>query len=167
MIRGLVIREAQDADVDGIRDLLTDAFAGTGEALLVERLRLQGDRVLELVATHEGTLVGELFFSRLEVAGEHETFPALALAPLAVTPGRQRTGIGTALVENAHHMLQVAGERLSVVLGDAAYYGRFGYCHARAAGFDSDYQCEHLQALAWGEAPTAGRLRYASAFAGL
>ena len=167
MIRGLVIREARDEDFADIRDLLMEAFAGVGEATLVEELRRQGDRVLELVATHEGALVGGLLFSRLEVAGEHATVPAVALAPLAVAPGRQRTGIGTALVENAHHMLQVAGERLSVVLGDAAYYGRFGYRHARAAGFDSDYQCEHLQALAWGEAPSTGRLRYAPAFAEL
>ena len=167
MIRGLVIREAQEGDAAAIADLLTQAFGGTGEALLVEQLRRQGARVLELVATHEGALVGEVFFSRLGVAGGRGTFPAVALAPLAAAPGRQRTGIGTALVGNAHHMLQAAGERLSVVLGDAAYYGRFGYRRERAAGFDSDYQCEHLQALDWGEAPAAGRLVYAPAFAGL
>jgi putative acetyltransferase len=50
------------------------------------------------------------------------------------------------------------------VLGDPAYYGRFGYSRARAAKFESEYQSEALQALAWGEAPETGRLVYASAF---
>jgi putative acetyltransferase len=50
------------------------------------------------------------------------------------------------------------------VLGDPAYYGRLGYSHERAAGFESEYQCDALQALAWGEAPEAGRLVYPSAF---
>ncbi|TIX97028.1 MAG: N-acetyltransferase, partial [Mesorhizobium sp.] len=57
-----------------------------------------------------------------------------------------------------------AGEALAVVLGDPAYYGRFGYSHARAEKFESEYQGEALQALAWGEAPETGRLVYASAF---
>jgi putative acetyltransferase len=64
----------------------------------------------------------------------------------------------------AHQRLQAAGETLSVVLGDPAYYGRFGYGHARAESFVSDYQCVALQALAWGEAPKAGSLIYAAAF---
>jgi putative acetyltransferase len=51
-----------------------------------------------------------------------------------------------------------------VVLGDPSYYGRFGYEHARARGFESEYQSEALQALAWDEAPATGRLVYARAF---
>jgi putative acetyltransferase len=68
------------------------------------------------------------------------------------------------LIREAHVRLKEAGEKLSIVLGDPSYYGRFGYTHARAAGFDSDYQCEALQALAWGEAPESGKLIYAEPF---
>ena len=50
------------------------------------------------------------------------------------------------------------------MLGEPAYYGRFGYTHGRAAKFESNYQCEALQALAWDDAPESGRLVYASAF---
>ena len=71
------------------------------------------------------------------------------------------------MVEGAHRQLRESGERLLVVLGDPAYYARFGYMHDRAAGFESDYQCDALQALAWGEAPSTGRLAYAPAFAEL
>ncbi len=90
--------------------------------------------------------------------------PAVALAPLAVEPSFHGTGIGGALIREAHLRLKDAGETLSIVLGEPAYYGRFGYAHDRAAGFDSDYQCDALQALAWNDAaPTTGALVYARA----
>ena len=59
------------------------------------------------------------------------------MAPLAVEPSFHGTGIGGALVREGHLRLKEAGEKLAVVLGDPAYYGRFGYSHARAAGFGS------------------------------
>ncbi|MCA1263202.1 GNAT family N-acetyltransferase, partial [Nitratireductor aquimarinus] len=84
-----------------------------------------------------------------------------------VLPDRQRQGIGAQLVEEAHRRLRAAGETLSIVLGEPAYYGRFGYTHEDAAAFDSDYQCAALQAALWGATPTTGRLVYAPAFGGL
>lgn len=167
MIRGLVIREAEERDSEAIRELLEAAFETDGESRLVANLRRNGDKVLELVAVQEGVLVGEIVFSRLRVAGPEAEFRALALGPLAVLPGRQRTGIGRALIEHAHPVLSARGERLCIVLGEPAFYGRFGYTHARAAGFESQYQSEYLQALAWGEAPISGKLRYPAAFEGL
>lgn len=167
MIRGLVIREAEANDHDAIARLVEAAFGQRDEAGLVDRLRRDGDVVLELVATNEGELVGHIVFSRLAVENGGSRFEAVALAPVAVAPDRQGSGIGKSLIENAHHLLEERGERLSIVLGDPAYYGRFGYAHARASGFDSDYQCAALQALAWGEAPSTGRLCYPAAFAGL
>ena len=88
----------------------------------------------------------------------------MALAPLAVEPSFHGTGIGGALIRESHVRLKQAGETLSIVVGEPAYYGRFGYAHERARKFDSDYQCEALQAVAWGEAPESGRLVYAPAF---
>lgn len=167
MIRGLVIRPAEPADRAGIREVELQAFGQPAEADLVEALVADGDTVLELVAAQEGEIVGHILFSRLFVEDDGGRFPAVALAPLAVRPKRQDSGIGTALIEHAHALLRQSGESLSVVLGEPAYYGRFGYAHERAAGFASDYQCEALQALAWGEAPATGRLVYARAFSDL
>ena len=94
MIRGLVIREAEAKDHDAIARLVEAAFGQRDEAVLVDRLRRDGDVVIELVATNEGELVGHIVFSRLAVEGGGSRFDALALAPEPEAPDRQRSGIG-------------------------------------------------------------------------
>lgn len=158
------IRPATPRDRDAIRLVEEHAFGQSAEAGLVDALVTDGDAIVELVAEEDGQVVGHILFSRLYVHHAGKEFSAVALAPLAVDPSFHGTGIGGALVREAHVRLKAAGERLSIVLGDPAYYGRFGYSHARAAGFESPWQGEALQALAWGEAPEAGRLVYATAF---
>jgi putative acetyltransferase len=56
------------------------------------------------------------------------------------------------------------------VLGDPAYYNRFGFHASLAEGFDSPYAGAHLMALSLSEnalAERAGELRYPPAFAAL
>lgn len=164
---GLTIRPAEEGDRASIHEVETRAFGRADEADLVAQLAAAGDVVLELVAERDGKTVGHVLFSRLVVESGPAKFPAVALAPLAVLPEEQGKGVGAALVNEAHRRLRATGERLAVVLGDPAYYGRFGYVRDRADRFESDYQCDALQALAWGEAPQAGRLIYAASFGGL
>jgi putative acetyltransferase len=158
------IRAATPRDREAIRLVEEHAFGQKAEAGLVDALVSSGDAVVELVAEEEGQVVGHILFSRLYVEHAGREFPAVALAPLAVEPAMHGSGIGGALVREAHLRLKQAGETLAIVLGDPAYYSRFGYERQRAAGFESDYQCDALQALAWGEAPEAGKLVYATAF---
>jgi len=160
----LSIRAATPRDREAIRRVEEQAFAQPAEAELVDTLVAAGDAVVELVAEDEGQIVGHILFSRILVKNGKTEFPAVALAPLAVEPAFHGTGIGGALVREGHVRLKAAGETLSIVLGDPAYYGRFGYGRARAVGFDSAYQGEALQALAWGVTPESGRLVYPSAF---
>ena len=158
------IRAATPRDREAIRLVEEHAFGQHAEAGLVDALVENGDAVVELVAVEDGQVIGHVLFSRLFVEQDGKEFPAVALAPLAVEPNFHGTGIGGALIREAHIKLRDAGEKLSLVLGEPAYYGRFGYTHSRAAKFESNYQCEALQALAWGDAPESGRLVYASAF---
>jgi putative acetyltransferase len=158
------IRAATPRDRDAIRRVEEHAFGQQSEAGLVDALVGDGDTVLELVAVDDGQVVGHVLFSRLHVEKGTKKFAAVALAPLAVEPTFHGTGIGGALVREGHRRLKEAGEKLGVVLGDPAYYGRFGYSHGRAEKFESVYQGEALQALAWDEAPETGRLVYAAAF---
>jgi putative acetyltransferase len=160
----LSIRAATPRDRDAIRKVEEHAFGQTAEAGLVDALIAAGEVVVELVAEDDGRIVGHILFSRIFIWNGSRKFAGVALAPLAVEPSFHRSGIGGALVREAHVRLKAAGETLSVVLGDPAYYGRFGYSHERAAGFEGEYQCDALQALAWGEAPKKGGLVYPQAF---
>lgn len=160
----MTLRPAKPEDREAIRRIEERAFGQPSEATLVDQIVAGGDAVLELVAERGGKLVGHILFSRLFVERDGERFPAVALAPLAIDPDQQKTGIGSALIEDAHGRLQAEGEKLSVVLGDPAYYGKFGYEHSRAAGFTAEYQCDALQALAWKDAPHDGLLVSAKAF---
>jgi len=160
----LAIRPATSDDCTAIHAVEERAFGRADEADLVDALVAAGDVVLELVAEDDGMIVGHILFSRLKVVSGESSFNAVALAPLAVDPSFQNSGIGGALIREAHLRLVRAGETLTVVLGDPAYYGRFRYSHERAAGFDSIFQGDALQALDFGEAPDEGTLVYAAAF---
>lgn len=160
-----VVRPATPADRDSIRHVEERAFGQPAEADLVERLTTAGDVVLELVAEKDGVVIGHLVFSRLQVEEAGRRYPAVALAPVAVDPAQQRAEVGAALITAGHEQLQAAGETLSVVLGEPAYYCRFGYRRDAAARFASALQCEALQAQAWSTAaPATGTLIYAPAF---
>lgn len=123
-----LIRPEQPDDAEAIRQILVAAFGREAEARLVERLRASGKSVRALVAEEQGRLLGHVAFSRIGI-GENG-MPALALAPLAVTPAFQRLGIGSALVSAGLQQLRQVGEQRVIVLGDPAYYLRFGFVPA-------------------------------------
>jgi putative acetyltransferase len=161
-----IVREA-DADRAALRAIHEAAFGARAEADLVDALRRDGDLVLSLAAWAEREPVGHVAFSRLAVPDTEAR--GVALAPLAVKPSFQRQGIGAALVREALSVLASAGEDIVLVLGDPAYYGRFGFAAAAAQAFRTPYDGPYLQALALNEAGRAarGKVRYARAFAEL
>lgn len=158
------IRQEGPGDASQIRDLLETSFPGFGEAILVDRLRSDGDILLSLAAEDQGVVIGYIAFSRLIIEGEDQPFHAAALAPLAVYPEYQQQGVATRLIREGHACLAAMGVTLSVVLGEPGYYGRFGYTNRRAAQFESEYQSPFLMALSFGAAPWEGRLVYPAAF---
>jgi putative acetyltransferase len=164
----MIIRPERSGDVAEIRDLVRTAFAGEQEAELIDGLRRSGDLLLSLVAEEAGRVIGHVAFSRVWISRNGQRSPGASLAPLAVAGECRRRGIGAALVEAGHANLRAAGEPICFVLGDPAYYGRFDYSIPAAAGFDCVYAGAHFQALALTrDAPTAGAITYATAFARL
>ncbi len=125
-----MIRHARTADHDAIAEVVAAAFGGAGEAELTARLRADGDVLFELVAEEDGAVTGHILLSRLWV--DSEALYA-ALAPLSVRPDRQRSGVGSALVRSAIDNAREFGCHGVLVLGDPAYYSRFGFTadHAR------------------------------------
>lgn len=145
----LAIRPATGGDVAAIDALLRRAFPAPDEARLVQQLCIKGDMVLTLVADDEetGALAGMIAFSRMGVEIEGKAIAAVALAPLAVEASYRRQGVGEALVQAGIAQLTDAGAMLCFVLGDPAYYGRFGFAAEWARGFASPYAGDYLQAL--------------------
>lgn len=166
MREGAEIRPEAPGDRAAVRLVIERAFGQAAEAGLVDALRTDGDLVLSLLAI-AGEPFGHVAFSRLTLAGS--TARASALAPLAVVPSAQRSGIGTALVRESLRRLAQAGEDLVLVLGEPAYYGRFGFTPEAAADLRTPYDGPYLQALALTGAGRAasGPVRYARAFSDL
>ncbi len=169
----IAIRPATGGDVAAIDALLRRSFPAADEANLVRQLCIDGDMVLTLVADDEesGALAGMVAFSRMAVAVNDVALAAVALAPVAVEAAYRQQGVAEALIAAGHQHLGDAGYLLSFVLGDPAYYGRFGYAADLARGFDSPYAGDYLMALALqdGKLPCGvrGIASHAAAFAAL
>ena len=138
-------------------------FPTSDEARLVERFRADGDAALSLVAVEAEAVVGHVLFSRLRAPAA-----ALALAPLAVRADRRRRGIGARLVRAGLDRAKREGWRAVVVLGDPAYYRRFGFRPEAVRGMASPYAGPALMGLALAEDGLQGpRIEHAPAFGSL
>jgi putative acetyltransferase len=163
----LIIREERPEDSCAIREINRNAFGGNAEAILVDRLREDGMVVASLVAAEDGTLVGHILFSHLPVETSDSVIHAAALAPMAVLPARQRTGIGSAMVRAGLDACRRRGKSVAVVLGHPEYYPRFGFSAGLAERLHGPYSGDAWMALEL--VPGAltgveGRVRYPAAF---
>ncbi len=137
----MFVRPAKTRDHAKIPQLVEAAFGRHDEGLLVEELRRDGDIVIEYVATDREKLIGHVIMSRL-VSPEG----TLALAPVSVHPDRQKTGIGSTLIQVATEAAEEAGWTAVFVLGNPSYYRRFGYEVDQAETFETPYSPEHTAA---------------------
>lgn len=161
------IRPEEAADWPELLNLYAAVFGQSAEADLVQRLHADGETILALTAD-DGKPMGHLVFSRLLVR-ETPHVRGCVLAPLVVAPPYQRQGVGSALLEEGLSQLKNAGHDLVVVLGDPAYYGRFGFSAELARRLKTPYDGPYVQALALSEKgyEAHGPVAYADAFAEL
>jgi putative acetyltransferase len=132
------IRPETAQDRLAIHQVNAGAFETETEARLVDALRDSGVPLVSLVAEQNGMIVGHILFSPMTDAEGHDV-PIAGLAPMAVVPGHQQQGIGSALVRAGLEQCKVAGFHAVIVLGHPDYYPRFGFVPASRFGIQSQY----------------------------
>ena len=162
----LVIRPERERDQPAIYSVTEAAFremefADGDEQDLVNRLRDDGDLTISLVAEEDGSIIGHIAFSPVTISDS--TSDWYGLGPVSVVPARQGQGIGSKLVNQGLDRLRRLGARGCVLLGDPAYYSRFGFKHDPRLEYPGPpakyFQCLVLD----GDMPT-GQVAYAPAF---
>lgn len=133
------IRNENPADVAAVREVNLAAFDSPAEADLVDALRGHTFPYVSLVADDKGIIAGHILFTPVHLPG-HPRARLMALAPMAVRPEFQRSGVGSALVVEGLHQAREAGAGAVVVLGHPAYYPRFGFVPASRHGIRCTYE---------------------------
>lgn len=177
MITPMLLRRERSEDQVAIHAIHTAAFAPPAhpgpepagpvvEATLVDELRDDGDVIpgLSIVAELDGRLAGHVVCSNGFVG---ETL-CPGLGPLGVHPDLQRGGVGLALMHAVLGAADALGYPAVVLLGDPAYYSRFGFVLAGTVGIEPPMAewAPHFQVrplTAWNPA-IRGKFRYAPAF---
>jgi putative acetyltransferase len=162
----LTVRREAPGDVGSIRDVHRAAFGGGEpvEAGLIDALRADAGWLphLSLVAVRDGEVVGHVVATRARVGD----VPALGVGPLGVLPAAQGRGVGCALMYALLGAAQARDETIVGLLGEPAYYGRFGFVTATDVGItppDPGWG-RYFQVLVAGDRSSTGTFRYAAPF---
>jgi len=140
----MLIREARGSETEDVLPVHRLAFAREDEALLVSNLLRDptAQPVLSMVAVEQGRIIGHVLFTAASLTEPEQPTNCALLAPLAVLPSHQRSGVGRALIEHGCELLSRRGVVLVFVLGDPRYYGRCGFGPAHRFGLKAPYPIE-------------------------
>jgi putative acetyltransferase len=162
----VAVHPERPGDVGAIHAVHAASFPTDLEARLVDLLRAAGRLRVSLVAEVGGAVVGHIAFS--PVTAPSGTAGA-GLAPVAVTEPHRRQGIAAALVRAGLEACRAAGFGWAVVMGEPAYYSRFGFRPAAEFLLADEYgggSAFQAMELVPGALPVgAGLVRYAPEFA--
>lgn len=164
------LRHETPHDIAAIEAVIIAAFADAPhtshtEQYIVRALRAAKELTLSIVAVEQGQVVGHVALSPVVIshAHGHETEGWYGLGPLSVLPAWQRQGIGSRLMQQALAELETQHAAGCVLLGEPAYYARFGFqAHAglQLQGVPPGY----FMALAFDGSVPEGTAHYSNAF---
>ncbi|MCC6906855.1 MAG: N-acetyltransferase [Phycisphaerales bacterium] len=161
----MLIRPEEPRDADSIHAVLAVSFPTDAEARLVDALPGGGHLTVSMVAIDEDRVIGHVAFSPVRA---ESGAAGVGLAPVAVLESHRRRGIGAALIEAGLDACRSLDAGWAVVLGEPAYYSRFGFVAASQFGLHDEYEggdvFQALELRAGSMPHGAGLVKYAAEF---
>ena len=161
-----IIRLEQPSDVDAIRELVRQAFTGHpisrgAEPSIIDALRADGALEVSMVAEVEGAPVAHIAYSAAAIGDAGAGW--FLVGPVAVRPDLQGRGIGRGLIEASLEIVRSRGALGCVLVGDPAFYRRFGF--SRVAGVEwPGVPGEYVLTLLFGAEEPSGEIGFHPAF---
>lgn len=142
----MIIRKEKPEEFPQIYDLVKIAFQTANvsdgkEQDFVNKLRSDGNYIpdLALVAEENGKLIGHIMLTKSYIKNGNDKYETLLLAPISVALEFRNKGIGSKLIEESFEIAKKMGYTSAVLVGDPAYYHRFGFKSASAFGIRHIY----------------------------
>jgi putative acetyltransferase len=126
----MIIRKESPSDIEEISEVTIAAFENLQishhtEQFIIKALRDSNALTLSMVAEIDGQVVGHIAFSPVTISdGSKKWF---GLGPISVLPKHQRQGIGKALIYEGLTFLKMNEGQGCCLVGEPAYYNRFGF----------------------------------------
>ena len=166
MTMTITIRPETPSDEDPIeqvtrRAFLSHPYSHQTEQFIVRALRADDALSVSLVAEDAGRIVGHLALSPVTIDGGVSGW--YGLGPISVEPDLQRRGIGRALMERGLAELRNIKANGCVLVGDPAFYIRFGFANNPALVLEG-VPPEFFLSLSLGTSSPHGKVQFHPAF---
>lgn len=137
----ILIRNASQNDFYATEFITREAFwnlylSGADEHLVLHNLRKSNAYLpsLDLVAIHNGEIIGHCISTLAHVVNENDSAEVLCLGPISVSPELQNSGIGSMLINESIKIAKEFKHPAIILYGDPNYYHRFGFTNAEKYG---------------------------------
>ena len=131
MTNEITIRQETSDDFKEVFEVNHIAFGQDNEARLVDALRKNPTVFipeLSIIASKKNKIIGHILFTKIKIKDDNGKLnESLALAPMAVRPEFQKSGIGEQLIRRGFEVAKELGFKSVIVLGHEHYYPRFGF----------------------------------------
>jgi putative acetyltransferase len=143
------------------QSFLSHPYSHQTEQFIIRALRADHALAVSLVAEDAGRIVGHIALSRVTTSDGATGW--YGLGPISVEPEWQRCGIGRTLMESGLAEIRKLGANGCVLVGDPAYYTRFGFASNPALIVEGVPQ-EFVLSLPFGGSAAQGNVQFHAAF---
>jgi putative acetyltransferase len=152
----MIIRRERPEEFPQIYDLVKVAFqtakrSDGKEQDFVNQLRTAAGYMpeLALVAEEKGKLIGHIMLSKGHIVNGADKYEILYLAPISVILEYRNKEIGSNLIKESFKLAKGMGYKSVLLVGDPAYYHRFGFKSAITFGIKPTHEIPDENVMAF------------------